>query len=84
MEWLTSRHSDTCGVASNMVSPAASDSEYPDRIMRAAALANRVLKPVPLAAGVGGALLACALVLWIHYGTAVFVETIAVGLAGCF
>jgi hypothetical protein len=52
--------------------------------MRAAALANRVLKPVPLAAGVGGALLACALVLWIHYGTAVFVETIAAGLAGCF
>jgi len=37
--------------------------------------------------GVGGfaaLLLAGALALWFHYGTAVFFETIAAGLATCF
>ena len=32
----------------------------------------------------GGLLLAAALALWIHYGTTVFFETIASGIAGCF
>ena len=36
------------------------------------------------AAGLGGALLLGALGLWFHYGTAVFFETIASGIAACF
>jgi len=31
-----------------------------------------------------GLLLAAAAVLWFHYGTAVFFETIAAGFANCF
>ena len=34
--------------------------------------------------GLGGLLLAAALALWFHYGTAVFFETIASGFASCF
>ena len=33
---------------------------------------------------VGGGLLLAALALWFHYGTTVFFETIAAGIAGCF
>jgi hypothetical protein len=36
------------------------------------------------AAGLGTALVLAALVLWFQYGTAVFFETIASGLAACF
>ena len=35
-------------------------------------------------AGLVGLLLAAALALWFHYGTAVFFETIATGFASCF
>jgi hypothetical protein len=35
-------------------------------------------------AGLGAALLAGALVLWFHYGTAVFFEMIASGISACF
>jgi hypothetical protein len=35
-------------------------------------------------AGLGAAILAGALVLWFHYGTAVFFEMIASGIAACF
>jgi hypothetical protein len=35
-------------------------------------------------AGFSGLLLAAALALWLHYGTAVFFETIAAGFASCF
>lgn len=35
-------------------------------------------------AGLGAALLLGTLVLWFHYGTTVFFETIAAGIAGCF
>ena len=35
-------------------------------------------------AGLGAALLLGALALWFHYGTAVFFETIASGIAACF
>jgi hypothetical protein len=34
--------------------------------------------------GVGVALLMAALVLWFHYGTAVFFEMIASGISACF
>jgi hypothetical protein len=36
------------------------------------------------AAGFGAASLLGALVLWFHYGTAVFFEMIASGIAACF
>ena len=36
------------------------------------------------AAGLGSAILLGALVLWFHYGTAVFFEMIASGIAACF
>ena len=42
-------------------------------------------RPMLLGLGLcGGALLAATLVLWVHYGTAVFFETIAAGIAACF
>jgi hypothetical protein len=34
--------------------------------------------------GLGALLLAGPLMLWFHYGTAVFFETIATGFANCF
>jgi hypothetical protein len=37
-----------------------------------------------LTAGTVGLLLAATLVLWAHYGTAVFFETIRAGFAACF
>ena len=36
------------------------------------------------AAGLGTALLVGALILWVHYGTAVFFEMVAAGIAACF
>jgi len=36
------------------------------------------------AVGLGTAVLLGALVLWFHYGTAVFFEMIASGIAACF
>jgi hypothetical protein len=35
-------------------------------------------------AGLGAAILVAALVLWFHYGTTVFFETIVSGIASCF
>ena len=47
--------------------------------------ARRVAPAIVLAAaGLGAALLPGALVLWFHYGTAVFFEMIASGIAACF
>jgi hypothetical protein len=38
-----------------------------------------------LLAGAGiGALMAASVVLWVHYGSAVFFEMIAAGFAACF
>jgi hypothetical protein len=36
------------------------------------------------AIGLAGLALFATLALWFHYGTAVFFETIAAGVAGCF
>jgi hypothetical protein len=42
-------------------------------------------RPVTLAlALIVGALIAATLALWAHYGTAVFYEIIAAGIAACF
>jgi hypothetical protein len=47
--------------------------------------APRRLSPLAVAgAGLGAALLLGTLVLWFHYGTAVFFETIASGVSACF
>jgi hypothetical protein len=40
-------------------------------------------RPLVIAAGIGGVLLAATLALWLHYGTAVFYEMIQAGLALC-
>jgi hypothetical protein len=39
---------------------------------------------VVLSAGIFGLLLAVTLVLWAHYGSAVFYEMILAGIAACF
>ena len=47
--------------------------------------ARRVASAIVLGgAGLGAALLLGALVLWFHYGTAVFFEMISSGIAACF
>ena len=52
----------------------------------AASRPSRRVASVIVVAGVGfaAALLLGALVLWYHYGTAVFFEMIASGIAACF
>jgi hypothetical protein len=42
------------------------------------------LPVIVVSAGVAGILLAGALVLWAHYGNAVFYEMILAGIAACF
>jgi hypothetical protein len=41
-------------------------------------------RPLVLVAGTAGMLLAAALALWAHYGTAVFFEMIRAGFAACW
>lgn len=45
---------------------------------------GRSWRPLAVVAGVVGALIAGALALWAHYGTAVFFEMVAAGIAMCF
>jgi hypothetical protein len=46
---------------------------------------GRLATVVGIAAlGVAGMVLAAAGVLWLHYGTAVFFQTLAAGFAACF
>jgi hypothetical protein len=44
----------------------------------------RLSRALLIVAVFGGLLLAGTCVLWAHYGTAVFYEVIAAGLAACF
>jgi hypothetical protein len=44
----------------------------------------QVSRPLLLAAGAAGMLLAATVALWAHYGSAVFLEMIAAGFAACF
>ena len=63
-----------------MALPLSSSNELP------AAPPARMGRPV-LVVGLslfGAAVLIAALALWVHYGTTVFFETIAAGIAGCF
>jgi hypothetical protein len=41
-------------------------------------------RPFLLVGAVSGVLIAAALALWAHYGTAVFFEMVAAGIAACF
>jgi hypothetical protein len=41
-------------------------------------------RPFIIVAAVAGVLIAATLALWAHYGTAVFFEIIAAGIAACF
>jgi hypothetical protein len=43
-----------------------------------------VSRPWLAVAAAGGVLLAATVALWAHYGTAVFYEMIAAGIAACF
>jgi hypothetical protein len=52
----------------------------PETVSAATPLLSR---PLVLVAAVGGVLLAATVVLWAHYGTAVFYEMIVAGLAAC-
>ncbi|HEY1361476.1 MAG TPA: hypothetical protein VGF60_04475 [Xanthobacteraceae bacterium] len=52
----------------------------PETVSAATPLLSR---PLVLIAAAGGALLAGTLVLWAHYGTAVFYEMIVAGIAAC-
>jgi hypothetical protein len=42
------------------------------------------IRPLVLFAGAAGIAVAGAIALWAHYGTAVFFEMIAAGIAACF
>jgi hypothetical protein len=52
--------------------------------MPAVANAPLTSRPLVLLAAFAGVLIAATLVLWAHYGTAVFFEIIAAGIAACF
>jgi hypothetical protein len=43
-----------------------------------------VSRSLLLVAAVAGMLIAATVALWVHYGTAVFFEVIAAGIAACF
>lgn len=50
----------------------------------AAVHSPRMMRPFLLVGAVFAVLIAATLVLWAHYGTAVFFEIIAAGIAACF
>jgi hypothetical protein len=52
--------------------------------MPAVANAPLTSRPLLVLAAVAGLLIAATLALWAHYGTAVFFEVIAAGIAACF
>jgi len=56
-----------------------------ERVSVAATPARRAARAVAVAAGCLAAILViAAILLWFHYGTAVFFEMIAAGFAACF
>jgi hypothetical protein len=52
--------------------------------MPAVADPSLTLRPFLVLGAVAGLLVAATLALWAHYGTAVFFEIIAAGIAACF
>lgn len=80
---VNARHRAATFVANNVVSTYIPLKRWRAIPMRAGTFSS-VFRPLPVAAIAGAALVAVALGLWVHYGTAVFIETIQAGLAGCF
>ena len=64
-----------------MTDPLSTTQQLPGTLQPATRLARAM---VVGGAGLGIAVLLAALVLWFHYGTAVFFEMIASGIAACF
>jgi len=64
-----------------MAQPISSQPEMPAVLQPARRLAPAIAVG---GAGLGVVILLAALVLWFHYGTAVFFEMIASGIAACF
>jgi hypothetical protein len=64
-----------------MAHPISTPRPSPGALPQARRLARAI---VVGAAGLGIAVLLGALVLWFHYGTAVFFEMIASGISACF
>jgi hypothetical protein len=64
-----------------MAQPVSSQPEIPSLPRPAPNVAPAIMAG---GAGLGVVILLAALVLWIYYGTAVFFEMIASGIAGCF
>ena len=57
----------------------------PHEVISAIRPSHRAAQLIAVAgAGFGGAVLLGALVLWSHYGTAVFFEMLASGIGACF
>jgi hypothetical protein len=48
-----------------------------------AAVPSTLSRPLMIAAGMAGLLVAGSLALWLHYGTTIFYEMILAGLALC-
>ena len=53
-------------------------------IAEVASASNSSLRPILWGAAAAGTLLAGAIALWVHYGSAVFFEMIRAGIALCF
>ena len=56
----------------------------PKEALMSEAVAPRRTLPILLAAGLLGLVFAGTATLWLHYGTAVFFETIRAGFIACF
>ena len=75
----------TAGCFVQMVARMAHPLSTPQQMPGTLQPARRVARAVVIGgAGLGVAILLGALVLWFHYGTAVFFEMIASGISACF
>lgn len=73
------------GAASPRRVAAGPSGAYVKRMVETLSSSSRpAMRPLLLAAGLVGVLLAATLTLWAHYGSAVFFEMIRAGLAACF
>ena len=68
-------------MSSRMAQPISTSQEVPTALSPARRAGTVV---AIAAAGLGAVLLLGALILWVRYGTAVFFEMIASGIAACF
>jgi hypothetical protein len=64
-----------------MAQPVSTPQDVPGALQPARKLASAI---VVGGVGLGVAILVGALVLWVHYGTAVFFEMVASGISACF